>query len=121
MHPTVGFRIEAEGKVVAIAGDTVPCPGLTRLCKGAHVYVQTVIRRQMIEKVPIQRFRDVMDYHSDIAQAARTARDAGVRTLVLNHPVPAPLPGTEPEWIAEAKAHFDGEVLLATDLLKVEA
>ena len=49
------------------------------------------------------------------------ARDAGVRTLVLNHPVPAPLPGTEPEWIAEAKAHFDGEVLLATDLLKVEA
>ena len=121
VHPTVGFRIEAEGKVVAIAGDTVPCPGLTRLCKGAHVYVQTVIRRQMIEKVPIQRFRDVIDYHSDIAQAARTARDAGVRTLVLNHPVPAPLPGTEPEWIAEAKAHFDGEVLLATDLLKVEA
>ncbi len=121
VHPTVGFRIEAEGKVVVIAGDTVPCPGLTSLCKSAHVYVQTVIRRQIIEKMPIQRFRDVIDYHSDIAQAAQTARDAGVRTLVLNHPVPAPRPGTEPEWIAEAKAHFDGEVLLATDLLQVEA
>ena len=107
--------------MVVIAGDTVPCPGLTRLCKGADVYVQTVIRRQIVEKVPVQRFRDVLDYHSDIAQAAQTARDAGVRTLVLNHPVPAPQPGSEPEWIAEAKAHFDGEVLLATDLLEVKA
>jgi ribonuclease BN (tRNA processing enzyme) len=35
--------------------------------------------------------------------------------------VPAPQPGSEPQWIAEAKAHFDGEVLLAADLLTVEA
>ncbi len=41
--------------------------------------------------------------------------------LVLNHPVSAPQPGTEPQWIAKARAHFDGEVLLAVDLLAVEA
>lgn len=117
----MGFRIEADGKVVVIAGDSVPCEGLTRLCQGADVYVQTVIRRAPIEKSPVQRFRDVLDYHSDIAQAAQTARAGGVRVLVLNHPVPPPQPGTEPQWIAEAKAHFDGEVLLATDLLKVQA
>jgi len=121
VHPTMGFRIEAQGKVVVIAGDTVPCAGLTRLCQGADVYVQTVIRRAPIEKSPVQRFRDVLDYHSDIAQAAQTARAGGVRVLVLNHPVPPPQPGTEPQWIAEAKAHFDGEVLLATDLLRVQA
>ena len=121
VHPTMGFRIEAEGKVVVIAGDTVPCDGLTRLCQGADIYVQTVIRRQPIERSPMQRFRDVLDYHSDIAQAAQTARACGVRTLVLNHPVPAPQPGSEPEWIAEAKAHFDGEVLLAVDLMTVNA
>ena len=108
VHPTMGFRIEAEGKVVVIAGDTVPCEGLTRLCQGADVYVQTVIRRSLVEKAPMQRFRDVLDYHSN-------------SLLVLNHPVPAPQPGTEPQWIAEAKAHFSGEVLLATDLLKVQA
>jgi ribonuclease Z len=121
VHPTMGFRIEAEGKVVVIAGDTVPCEGLTRLCQGADVYVQTVIRRSLVEKTPMQRFRDVLDYHSDIGQAAQTAAAAGVRVLVLNHPVPAPQPGTEPQWIAEAAAHFSGEVLLATDLLKVQA
>jgi ribonuclease Z len=117
----MGFRIEAQGKVVAIAGDTVPCEGLSRLCRGADVYVQTVIRRDIIEKAPFKRFRDVLDYHSDVAQAGKTAADCGVRTLVLNHPVPAPQPGSEPQWIALAKAHFGGEVLLATDLLTVDA
>jgi len=121
VHPTMGFRIEAEDKVVVIAGDTVPCDGLTQLCQGADVYVQTVIRRQPIEQSPMQRFRDVLDYHSDIEQAAQTAQACGVRTLILNHPVPPPQPGTEPEWIAQAKAHFSGEVLLAVDLMKVEA
>lgn len=121
VHPTMGFRIEAGGKVVVIAGDTVPCAGLTALCQGADVYVQTVLRRKMVEAVPVKRFQEVLDYHSDIEQAAKTAAAGGVRVLVLNHPVPAPQPGTEPQWIAEARAHFDGEVLLAVDLLAVEA
>ena len=41
-------------------------------------------------------------------------------TLVLTHPVPAPQPGTEPEWIALASAHFDGTVVLARDLLTLD-
>lgn len=122
VHPTVGYRIEAEGKVVAIAGDTVPCEGLDRLCAGADVYVQTVIRRSLVESVPMQRFQDILDYHSDIQQAAQTATRAGVRTLVLTHLVPAPAPGTEQEWADEAAAAgFTGEVVVADDLTTVTA
>ena len=116
-----GFRVEAEGKVVAIAGDTVPCEGLNRICEGADIYVQTVILRSFIEKHPRARFRDVIDYHSDVEQAAQTAQACGVRTLVLNHPVPPPQPGTEATWIELAKRHFDGEIVLANDLLSLEA
>jgi ribonuclease Z len=121
VHPTVGFRVEAEDRAVVIAGDTVPCEGLDQLCTGADVYVQTVVRRSMVEAVPITRLQDILDYHSDVEDAGRTAARAGVRMLVLNHPVPAPIAGTEGEWIAEAAAHFDGEILLAHDLLTVEA
>ncbi len=39
---------------------------------------------------------------------------------MLTHLVPAPQPGTEPEWIALARAHFDGTVLLAHDLLTLD-
>src|SRR4051812_137913 len=35
VEPTVGYRIEAEGRVVVIAGDSVPCDGLDRLCADA--------------------------------------------------------------------------------------
>ena len=35
VEPTVGYRIEHDGKAVVIAGDTVPCDGLDRLCAGA--------------------------------------------------------------------------------------
>jgi ribonuclease Z len=121
VHPTLGFRVEAEGKVIAIAGDTVPCEGLNRLCEGADIYVQTVILRSFIEKHPSARFRDVIDYHSDVEQAAQTAQACGVRTLVLNHPVPPPQPGTEAAWIELARRNFDGEIVMATDLLSLEA
>jgi len=117
--PTIGYRIEAGGRAVAIAGDTVPCEGLDRICAGADVYVQTVLRDDLVRSVPSPRFQDVLDYHSTCEDAGRTARRAGVQTLVLTHPVPPPAPGTEDEWVAAAAAHFDGEVVLAHDLWSV--
>jgi len=118
--PTIGYRVEHEGGTVAIAGDTLPCTGLERLCAGVDVYVQTVIRPDLIQSMPVKRIQDVLDYHSSVEDAARTAATAGVRTLVLTHPVPAPFPGTEDEWLGIAAAHFDGEVVLARDLAVVE-
>lgn len=119
VHPTLGYRIEHEGKVVAIAGDTVPCDGLDRICADADVYVQTVIRSDLVSQSPSARMRDVLDYHSDVAQAGQTAARSRARTLVLNHLVPPPPPGQEEAWAAAARAHFSGEVLVAHDLLRV--
>ena len=48
-------------------------------------------------------------------------RDHAVRTLLLTHLVPAPAPGTEQEWLDQAAPHFGGAVILATDLLTVDA
>ena len=62
------------------------------------------------------RFQDILDYHSSVEDAARTAARGRVGTLVLTHCVPPPAPGTEDEWIAEAAAHFDGEIILGPDL-----
>ena len=121
VHPTVGFRIECGDKAVAIAGDTVPCDGLDEICSNADIYVQTVIRSDIIAKARGQRIRDVIDYHSDVGQAGETASRCGVRTLVLNHCVPAPLPGQEDEWAADARAVFNGEILVSHDLMKIEA
>ncbi len=120
VRPTVGFRIDEEGRSVVIAGDTVPCPGLDQLCTGADVLVQTVVRPDLIEQLGLPRLVDVLDYHSSVADAARTAARNGVGTLVLTHLVPPPAPGTEQEWIDQAGTHFDGKVVLAEDLLTLD-
>ncbi len=116
VRPTVGFRIDDGEEAVVIAGDTVPCAGLDELCAGADMLVHTVVRRDLIEGIGLARLTDVLDYHSSIEDAARTAARGGIRTLALTHLVPAPAPGTEPEWLGLAAAHFGGEVVLATDL-----
>jgi ribonuclease Z len=118
--PTVAFRIDEEEHSVVIAGDTVPCPGLDGLCAGADVLVHTVVRPDLIEQIGVPRLTDVVDYHSSVSDAAETAARNGVRTLVLNHLVPPPTPGTEQEWLNLASAHFKGEVVMAYDLLSLD-
>ena len=84
------------------------------------VLVHTVVRRDLIEQFGLPRLTDVLDYHSSVEDAAQTAARNGVRTLVLTHLVPTPARGTEAEWIAQAAAHFDGEIILAADLSSLD-
>jgi ribonuclease Z len=116
---TVGFRVEHGGKSVVIGGDSVPCEGLDRLCAGADVYVQTVLRRQLVENIPAERLREILNYHSSTEDAAKTAARAGVRTLVFTHMMPNPMRGTEQDWINDAKPYFDGDVILGEDLQRI--
>jgi ribonuclease Z len=120
VRPTVGYRIDDGDHSVVIAGDTVPCAGLDELCQGADVLVHTVVRRDLIEMLGVPRLLDVLDYHSSVPDAGLTAAKGGVGTLLLTHMVPAPAPGTEDEWLAQAAIHFRGRVVLANDLLNLE-
>ena len=117
VRPTVGFRVDEGGRTVVIAGDSVPCEGLDELCAGADMLVHTVVRPDLIVPIGLPRLTDVLDYHSSVEDAAQTAARNGVGTLVLTHLAPAPKPGTESEWVALARPHFDGVVVVAHDLL----
>ena len=123
--PTVGFRIEHDGVVGALAGDTIPCDGLYDMCKDADIYVQTVLREDLVRTfaplVPTgDRFLDILDYHSTVQQAGQTAAKCNVKTLLLTHFVPAIQPGQEDEWRAMAAEHFSGEIVVGPDLTFVE-
>ncbi len=120
VRPTVGYRVESEGHSIVIAGDTIPCESLDRLVADADVYVQTVIRRSLVEAIPSPRLQDILGYHSSVQDAAATATKGNASTLVLTHLVPAPWPGTEDEWAEEARTIFDGNVIVAADLFELE-
>lgn len=125
VEPSIGFRFDhhgAHGPVsVVVAGDTVPCEGLDRLAAGADALVHTAIRKDIIAELPFQRIRDTLDYHSSPAEAAATARRAGVGTLVLTHYVPSFPPGGGDEWRTLAATEFDGRIEIGDDLHRVVA
>ncbi|MEY4362154.1 MAG: hypothetical protein RL391_1460 [Actinomycetota bacterium] len=126
VQPSIGFRVEHDGKVAALAGDTIPCAGLDEMCRNADLYVQTVIREDMVnfvaDMVPTgARFRDILDYHSTVEQAGQTAARNNVKTLVLTHYVPPLQPNQEDDWRSRAAAHFTGPIVIGPDLTSVEA
>mgnify|MGYP006272614565 CR=1 FL=1 len=125
VEPTLGYRVEHDGKSAVLAGDTIPCDELYAACKDADVYVQTVLRddlvRGLAQMLPANagRLTDILDYHSTVEQAGEVAARAGVKHLLLTHYVPAMQPGTEDEWRAIAAAKFSGPITLGPDLTSV--
>jgi ribonuclease Z len=120
VEPSVGYRIEHDGASVVLAGDTVPCAGLDELSRGAGALVHTVIRKDLIAQVPIQRMLDTLDYHYSPEQAADTAARAGVGTLVLTHYVPPVPPGGAEDYRTRAAVRFAGRIEVGDDLHRIE-
>lgn len=120
VEPSVGFRFAIGGAVVVTSGDTVPCEGLDRLCSGANALVHAVVRKEIIQNVPMQRMKDTLDYHSSPAEAGLTAQRGGLDTLILTHYVPRIPPGGDDDWRQLAAAHFEGTIEVGDDLHLVE-
>ncbi|RMH82938.1 MAG: MBL fold metallo-hydrolase [Actinomyces sp.] len=119
VRPTLGFRLEHGGASAALVGDTIPCEGVDDLARDADVYVQSVIRRDLVEAIPHPMMQDILDYHSGVVDAARTAARVGARRLALTHMVPAPARDQYHDWVARAAEHYDGEIIIGDDLTTI--
>ncbi len=119
VRPTIGFRLTHDGASAALVGDTIPCEGVDELARDADVYVQTVIRRDIVETIPHEMMQDILDYHSGVVEAAETASRVGAKRLALTHMVPAPTPEQYPEWVARGAEHYGGEIIIGDDLTTI--
>jgi ribonuclease Z len=102
---------ERRGQRAAFVMDTRLCAGVAELAAGADLLV--------IEATFLEADGRLAEQHGHLtaAQAARAAAEAGVRTLVLTH-----FSQRYPDLtghLAEARRHFDGELVLAEDLMRV--
>lgn len=118
--PTLALRFDYAGRSLVISGDTTYCPALVELARGADVLVHDACLAPALALQPNPLWGDLAErlrhHHATPAEAARVAREAGVRTLVLTHllrgvhEVPA---------LEEARRGFDGEIILGRDLLEI--
>jgi ribonuclease BN (tRNA processing enzyme) len=124
-HPIVpvalAYRFDAADRSIVISGDTRPSPALVRLAKGADVLVHEALYADRAPGAPGSALRrHVMESHTRVEDAGRIAAEAEVKTLVLSHLVPAENPPvTDEEWLAAARTHFTGRIIVGRDLLEV--
>jgi len=118
-------RIELDGRTVTLDEVSVVKPGQrfafvmdTRLCDGVGELAEGA-DLLAIEATFLERDAHLAEDHGHLtaAQAARAATEAGVRTLVLTH-FSQRYPDLG-EHLAEARKHFDGELVIAQDLVRV--
>lgn len=111
----LAYRLEAAGKTIVFGGDTAPVESLTQLSQGADVLLHMCHFINGVVTDP--RLTDCCSGHLD---AARTARDANVRTLVLVHITEqVEQPGIRERVLHEAAEIFDGQIIFGEDLLEV--
>ena len=111
----LAYRLEAQGCSIVFGGDTAPIESLTSLADGADVLLHMCHFVNGVVTDP--RLTSCCSGHLD---AARTAKAANVRTLVLVHLTEqVEKPGIRERVLHEAAEIFDGQIILGEDLLEV--
>ncbi|GAA2258060.1 MULTISPECIES: ribonuclease Z [Kitasatospora] len=118
-------RVEVDGRTVTLDEVSEPRPGQrfafvmdTRLCDGVYELAEGA-DLLVIEATFLEGDTRLASEHGHLTavQAAQVAAASGVRTLVLTH-FSQRYPDLDGH-LAEARAHFDGELVLAEDLARV--
>jgi ribonuclease BN (tRNA processing enzyme) len=124
--PAFAFRFDTPDRAIVFSGDTTRCEAVVRLAEGADVLVHETLWVPAVDRL-VARVANaatlkahIIASHTAVEDVGRVAAAAGVTTLVLSHLVPADDPTlTDAMWIAAARPHFTGEIVVAHDGLEV--
>ncbi len=105
---SIAYRFEDKGKYIVITGDCDYDEKLVDFARDADIVIADC------------SFPDSMKVpgHMTPKECGQLAKSAGAKKLVLSHIYPAPSP--DAERITECRAVFDGEVVLAEDLMEFD-
>ena len=130
VHPPIkesfALKFEFPGKTIVFSGDTAYHPPLAQFAKGADILVHEVMLLPAIEFIVRANpnagriLEHLKASHTPVADVGRIATEAGVKTLVLSHFVPADSPRvTDKDWIDGVRETWKGELVLAKDLMQI--
>lgn len=106
---SLAYRVELDGRSAVFTGDVDYCAAIVELSDGADTLICECSHPDALKVAG----------HCSPATAGRIAAEAGVGRLVLTHFYP-PCDAPGVDIAAEAQAAFAGEIVLGTDLLRLE-
>jgi ribonuclease BN (tRNA processing enzyme) len=118
VHELRADRFDGPDRSVVISN-------LIGLARGADVLVHEALYLPRVDRlvsvVPnaTDLRRSILSHRTPVEDARRVAEEAGVKTLVLSHLIPADDPAiTDKMWIEGAQVHFRGRVIVGKDLME---
>lgn len=129
-HPPItesyAYRFDLGGRVVVFSGDTTYFPPLAHFARGADILVHEAAYEPALEALVARNpngatlLAHLRASHTTTEDVGRIAAAAGVKTLVLNHFVPADDRSlTQETWAASVRKTFDGHIVVGRDLLSI--
>jgi len=113
---SLAYRVQCGPWSIVFAGDTEPCETLTRLAAGCDVLVANCWDTQ-----------DKMDANGEgpsqtgTRDAAKMARDAGAKTLILTHTGPRLCtPTIRQQGLDDIAKHYSGKVVFGEETMAVK-
>ena len=109
------FRLETDEGTLVYSGDTGPCEAIEELAEGADLLIHMCYFISGSFMKPGQKLTS-----SGHLEAARTAANAGVETLVATHFTPQmDALGVKERCLAEMREVFDGRIIWGEDLMEI--
>jgi ribonuclease BN (tRNA processing enzyme) len=131
VKPALAYRFDFKDRSIAFSGDTAPLEAVAKMAEGADVLVHETMYVPALEPmirgaikagwpVTFDVFMAILkSQHTPSEDVGRIAQEAGVKTLVLSHLVPA-MDSIDDETLrAPVEKYFKGEIIVGKDLMVV--
>ncbi len=122
--PAFGYRIEYDGRVVVLSGDTRPCENLVKYAQGADLLIHEIIAPQAFLKRAMQMTehhrKAVIEHHTTPQQAGEIFSRISPKLAVYSHVIGGPVPGYEDEILEGTASTYSGAVEIGYDLTRIE-
>jgi ribonuclease Z len=120
VKPALGYRIDYAGRSVVLSGDTRFSENLIRMARGVDLLVHEVFVPATLQRagVPLQRAKNIIDYHVTPEQAGEVFTRAKPKLAVYSHIcMPA---ATEQDLLVPTRKRYSGPLEIGEDLMAIE-
>jgi ribonuclease Z len=119
VQPSLGYKIEYQGKTVVISGDTKFSEEVVRQSMGADLLIHcvTVIPDALLKQFP--QYQSIYEHLSSPEQAARVFQLAKPKRAVYSH-IGLNGDASVQDLIARTRAVYDGPLVVGEDLMGFE-
>jgi ribonuclease BN (tRNA processing enzyme) len=131
-HPplvdTFALSFKTDEVHVVFSGDTAPIKALENFARGADLLIHEAMLESalpaLLERVgngSDKLMAHLLKSHTFAHEAAMTAANAGAKRLALTHLIPSDDPAyDEKDWQEACAGHYNGELIVGHDAIRIE-